>query len=153
MASLWKEAQDGEGRTYYANTDTGESSWTKPEGFDSVLGQAAAGAEEGGGDWKEAQDAGGNTYYANTKTGESSWTKPAGFGGGGAAAAAGGAAGGAGGGESKADEWTECTDPSTGAKYYVNSRTTETSWTDPRVRLCCRVGVGCGVRARVCGRV
>ena len=45
MASLWKEAQDGEGRAYYANTDTGESSWTKPEGFDSVLGQAAAGAE------------------------------------------------------------------------------------------------------------
>ena len=58
MASLWQAAQDGEGRTYYCNTQTGESSWTKPEGFDSVLGAAAASGGGGGASKRRSGDRG-----------------------------------------------------------------------------------------------
>ena len=112
MASFWREAKDDAGRTYYANTQTGESSWVKPEGF---LGEAAA-SSSGGGDWKEGQDAEGRTYYANVRTGESSWTKPEGFDSSGssssssssssAGAAAGVAAGAAGGAGALGPDWT-----------------------------------------------
>ena len=74
----WVEHYDeGSGRTYYHNTDTNETSWTKPEGFgDDVDALMAAGDA---GDWQEVHDeASGRTYYFNKSTNESSWTKPPG---------------------------------------------------------------------------
>ena len=31
--SVWEELQDDDGDTYYFNTETEETSWTKPDGF------------------------------------------------------------------------------------------------------------------------
>mmetsp|Transcript_9633 Transcript_9633/g.17309 ORF Transcript_9633/g.17309 Transcript_9633/m.17309 type:complete len:253 (-) Transcript_9633:50-808(-) len=69
MASLaagWAAYEDGEGRTYYANAATGETSWEAP---------APSALPDG---WAAYQDDEGRTYYANVNTGETSWEPPAG---------------------------------------------------------------------------
>ena len=48
----WDGHGDAEGRTYYVNASTGESSWTLPE------------------------DSEGRTFYANFATGDASWERP-----------------------------------------------------------------------------
>jgi hypothetical protein len=69
--SVWKEmppdAQNG--RVWYYNSVTGESTWVKPE-------------EGGRADllpiWREMTDeATGKTYFYNGETGESTWERPA----------------------------------------------------------------------------
>ena len=88
----WTKTQDDEGRTYYYNTKTEETSWDRPAGFDERKkdvnteqreekedGIADTTNTESHGDWIEAQDDEGRTYYYNTKTEETSWDQPAGF--------------------------------------------------------------------------
>jgi hypothetical protein len=55
---LWQAVLDPEGRTYYANLATGESTWTRPEGFGSILAQSAMAAVPGG----EGDDEGARGY-------------------------------------------------------------------------------------------
>jgi hypothetical protein len=59
----WAAAQDAEGRVYYFNAGTGETSWVPPY----VLPEG----------WAAHQDAEGRTFYACAATGETSWEPPA----------------------------------------------------------------------------
>eukprot|EP00929_Paragymnodinium_shiwhaense_P063772 TRINITY_DN318_c0_g1_i1.p1 TRINITY_DN318_c0_g1~~TRINITY_DN318_c0_g1_i1.p1 ORF type:complete len:211 (+),score=33.15 TRINITY_DN318_c0_g1_i1:93-635(+) len=82
MASLpdgWSAHQDAEGRTFYANAATGESSWEPPAGYAPAADVPppypdSDALPEG---WAVYQDAEGRTFYANAATGETSWEKPA----------------------------------------------------------------------------
>lgn len=79
---IWVEGQTEDGHTYYYNSQTGESQWEKPDGFQD--GSSASLPEEqnessSSGTWMEGVSAEGYTYYYNTETGESSWEKPADF--------------------------------------------------------------------------
>lgn len=66
--STWQEAQDDQGRTYYYNVTTHETSWEKPA--DSLSG----------GTWKSYKTEDGREYYHNEETGETTWERPSGFG-------------------------------------------------------------------------
>lgn len=62
----WGAYQDDQGRTYYANPMTGETSWDPPA--------PAVVLPDG---WTAHQDPEtGKTFYANVTTGESSWEPP-----------------------------------------------------------------------------
>jgi len=63
----WAAYSDPEGRTYYANAATGETSWEPP------AAPPAPTLPEG---WAAYQDPEGRTYYANAATGETSWEPP-----------------------------------------------------------------------------
>jgi YHS domain-containing protein len=99
-AAMWSEEADSHGRSYYFNSQTSESTWTKPiamlrvqvvqpapspaqrlvqqPGPQSVLSHmVATGASVTASAWKELQDGRGRTYYFNTETSEARWEKPA----------------------------------------------------------------------------
>lgn len=61
----WTEVQDTEGRTYYFNTDTQESTWERP----AELGSRANA-------WRECTSEDGKTYYYNDDTKKSAWEMP-----------------------------------------------------------------------------
>ncbi|KAM9319957.1 pre-mRNA-processing factor 40 homolog B [Gastrophryne carolinensis] len=69
--SLWTEHKAPDGRTYYYNTETKQSSWEKPDMMKSkselLLSQCS---------WKEYKSDTGKPYYYNFQTKESRWTKP-----------------------------------------------------------------------------
>ena len=123
----WKERVDPvSGRTYYTNSDTGESMWEKPA-------QASPGVDDGEaveGDliigWVQRLDAkSGNYYYTNASTGETTWKKPTSGDDSVAAAAA---------AEENGDlfaGWVERLDAGSGRKYYTNASTGETTWKKP----------------------
>eukprot|EP00980_Cylindrotheca_fusiformis_P009116 scaffold1984_cov99-Cylindrotheca_fusiformis.AAC.1 len=95
----WSAFYDDEGRIYYHNEKSGESSWDAPEKFNppphqdqaeaAVSDQAATGAEslealrEGkdgqNSSWVAYQTDEGQEYYFNTETEETTWEKPADF--------------------------------------------------------------------------
>jgi len=60
----WGAYFDAEGRTYYANSATGESTWARPTAL--ILPDG----------WSAHQDSEGRTFYANVFTGESTWSCP-----------------------------------------------------------------------------
>ncbi|QWU88129.1 hypothetical protein CA3LBN_002394 [Candidozyma haemuli] len=66
--STWQEAQDDQGRTYYYNVTTHETSWEKPAEPSSS------------GSWKAYKTEDGRDYYHNEETGETTWERPSGFG-------------------------------------------------------------------------
>ncbi|XP_036426396.1 WW domain-binding protein 4 isoform X2 [Colossoma macropomum] len=76
-SDAWVQGTTDDGQTYYYNTQTGESQWDKPEGFQGEdVSPDQTGASSGSA-WMEAVSPDGYTYYYNTETGESSWEKPA----------------------------------------------------------------------------
>ncbi|CAI1548521.1 hypothetical protein SEUBUCD650_0K02080 [Saccharomyces eubayanus] len=72
VMSNWKEAKDANGRVYYYNTLTKESTWEKPK---ELVPQQEGLFQENG--WKAAKTAEGKTYYYNASTRQTSWTIPA----------------------------------------------------------------------------
>lgn len=77
----WTAHQDAEGRTFYANAATGESSWEAPAA--TYAAPAAQPPPYPGSDalpegWSAHQDDQGRTFYHNAASGETSWDKPAG---------------------------------------------------------------------------
>lgn len=65
----WKEFTTSDGRKYYHNAETNQTSWEKPETLKSQDEKAL-------GPWTEFKTADGKTYYYNTLTRETSWEKP-----------------------------------------------------------------------------
>ncbi|CAO3607198.1 unnamed protein product [Mucor hiemalis] len=71
-ATLWKEHTTAEGRKYWYNNITRQSTWEKPDNLltpeEKVLKSSS---------WKEYTTADGKKYYSNTKTKETVWEIPA----------------------------------------------------------------------------
>nr|XP_033791668.1 pre-mRNA-processing factor 40 homolog B isoform X1 [Geotrypetes seraphini] len=69
--ALWTEHKAPDGRIYYYNSDTKQSTWEKPDELKSkaelLLSQCP---------WKEYKSDTGKSYYYNSQTKESRWTKP-----------------------------------------------------------------------------
>ena len=63
----WKQGSDVNGRNYYYNYVTGESSWDVPEGFKVPVAINK---------WLKQLDDRQNVYYYNMETQESSWLPP-----------------------------------------------------------------------------
>lgn len=59
---VWQEVQDDQGRVYYYNPETQETSWDNPEAPSSL--------------WKVYTTEEGKEYYYNESTGETTWDKP-----------------------------------------------------------------------------
>ncbi|KAI1004375.1 Pre-mRNA-processing protein prp40 [Podosphaera aphanis] len=70
--ALWSEARNAEGRTYYYNTITKATQWTKPEELMTAAERALSSQP-----WKEYTAEGGRKYWYNTETKQSSWEMPA----------------------------------------------------------------------------
>jgi pre-mRNA-processing factor 40 len=72
LLSDWTEHKAPDGRTYYYNAKTKQSSWEKPEELktpaEKLLSQCL---------WKEYTSENGKKYYHNVSTKESKWTVPA----------------------------------------------------------------------------
>jgi pre-mRNA-processing factor 40 len=64
----WQELRAPDGRPYYFNPETNETTWERPG-----QGSGAAGKP---GKWVEYKSPDGQPYYYNTETGESVWEKP-----------------------------------------------------------------------------
>ncbi|XP_067385605.1 pre-mRNA-processing factor 40 homolog B isoform X9 [Emydura macquarii macquarii] len=68
---LWSEHKAPDGRTYYYNHDSKQSSWEKPDELKSkaelLLSQCP---------WREYKSDTGKSYYYNSQSKESRWTKP-----------------------------------------------------------------------------
>ncbi|KAK6292662.1 hypothetical protein J4Q44_G00372470 [Coregonus suidteri] len=69
--SLWTEHKSLDGKTYYYNTETKQSSWEKPDDLKSPAEQMLSKCP-----WKEYKSDNGKAYYYNSQTKESRWTKP-----------------------------------------------------------------------------
>ncbi|ESO98511.1 hypothetical protein LOTGIDRAFT_174239 [Lottia gigantea] len=71
LKTLWSEHKAPDGRTYYYNNMTKQSSWEKPlelkSDAEKMLSQCP---------WKEYKSDSGKVYYHNAQTKESKWTKP-----------------------------------------------------------------------------
>ncbi|KAK2452659.1 pre-mRNA-processing protein 40A [Trifolium repens] len=70
-ASDWQEHVAGDGRRYYYNKNTRQSSWEKPLELMSPLERADASTV-----WKEFTSSDGRKYYYNKVTQQSTWTIP-----------------------------------------------------------------------------
>ncbi|XP_019731441.1 pre-mRNA-processing factor 40 homolog A isoform X2 [Hippocampus comes] len=69
--SVWTEHKSLDGKTYYYNTETKQSTWEKPEDLKSPAEQMLSKCP-----WKEYKSDTGKPYYYNSQTKESRWTKP-----------------------------------------------------------------------------
>uniref|UniRef100_A0A8C6UV61 Pre-mRNA-processing factor 40 homolog A n=1 Tax=Neogobius melanostomus TaxID=47308 RepID=A0A8C6UV61_9GOBI len=69
--SVWTEHKSLDGKTYYYNTDTKQSTWEKPDDLKSPVEQMLSKCP-----WKEYKSDTGKPYYYNSQTKESRWTKP-----------------------------------------------------------------------------
>ena len=101
----WEEKVDGENRSYFYNSETGESRWDAPEEAAVDVG------------WEERFDENSNrAYYYHRQTGEVTWHKPE-------AAVASNVSPAA-----SEGTWEEKVDPTTGSTYYFNAMTGESRW-------------------------
>ncbi|KAM9486169.1 pre-mRNA-processing factor 40 homolog A isoform 2-T2 [Clarias gariepinus] len=69
--SVWTEHKSVDGKTYYYNTETKQSTWEKPDELKSPAEQMLSKCP-----WKEYKSDTGKPYYYNSQTKESRWTKP-----------------------------------------------------------------------------
>ncbi|CAD6188428.1 unnamed protein product [Caenorhabditis auriculariae] len=74
--SDWTEHKHTDGRVYYHNRVTKESSWTKPEDLKTPQEKAQPKPSTGSQVWREYKTAEGRIYYYNVQTKETTWTKP-----------------------------------------------------------------------------
>lgn len=74
----WTAHQDAEGRTFYANAATGESSWEVPAAAYTAPATQAPPYDALPEGWSAHQDDQGRTFYHNASSGETSWEKPGG---------------------------------------------------------------------------
>ncbi|KAG6030985.1 hypothetical protein E4U41_007715 [Claviceps citrina] len=70
-ASAWQEHHTPDGRSYYYNSATKVTQWTKPEDLMSAAERALSNQP-----WKEYTAEGGRKYWYNTETKQSSWEMP-----------------------------------------------------------------------------
>ncbi|NXG77820.1 PR40A factor, partial [Baryphthengus martii] len=69
--STWTEHKSPDGRTYYYNTETKQSTWEKPDDLKTPAEQLLSKCP-----WKEYKSDAGKPYYYNSQTKESRWAKP-----------------------------------------------------------------------------
>ncbi|XP_070587631.1 pre-mRNA-processing factor 40 homolog A isoform X2 [Erythrolamprus reginae] len=69
--STWSEHKSPDGRTYYYNNDTKQSTWEKPDDLKTPAEQLLSKCP-----WKEYKSDSGKPYYYNSQTKESRWAKP-----------------------------------------------------------------------------
>uniref|UniRef100_A0A8D2LP82 Pre-mRNA-processing factor 40 homolog A n=1 Tax=Varanus komodoensis TaxID=61221 RepID=A0A8D2LP82_VARKO len=69
--SMWSEHKSPDGRTYYYNTETKQSTWEKPDDLKTPAEQMLSKCP-----WKEYKSDSGKPYYYNSQTKESRWAKP-----------------------------------------------------------------------------
>ncbi|XP_030052709.1 pre-mRNA-processing factor 40 homolog B isoform X1 [Microcaecilia unicolor] len=69
--ALWTEHKAPDGRIYYYNSDTKQSTWEKPDELKSKAELLFSQCP-----WKEYKSDTGKSYYYNSQTKESRWTKP-----------------------------------------------------------------------------
>lgn len=69
--SMWTEHKSPDGRTYYYNIETKQSTWEKPDEMKSPAEQMLSKCP-----WKEFKSDSGKPYYYNSQTKESRWAKP-----------------------------------------------------------------------------
>ncbi|KAI2660348.1 hypothetical protein H4Q32_007885 [Labeo rohita] len=70
-SAVWTEHKSLDGKTYYYNTETKQSTWEKPDELKSPAEQMLSKCP-----WKEYKSDTGKPYYYNSQTKESRWTKP-----------------------------------------------------------------------------
>ncbi|XP_044274125.1 pre-mRNA-processing factor 40 homolog A isoform X2 [Varanus komodoensis] len=68
---MWSEHKSPDGRTYYYNTETKQSTWEKPDDLKTPAEQMLSKCP-----WKEYKSDSGKPYYYNSQTKESRWAKP-----------------------------------------------------------------------------
>ncbi|ESN94438.1 hypothetical protein HELRODRAFT_107767 [Helobdella robusta] len=69
--SPWSEHKSPDGRTYYYNSETKQSTWVKPDEFKTEAELLLSKCP-----WKEHKADNGKVYYHNSLTKESRWAKP-----------------------------------------------------------------------------
>lgn len=129
--SAWERRTTQDGKTYYANLETKETSWTAPDEGAARRGTStsgSAGANGNAGDWvRKVHETTGREYWANARLRKTQWERPAGVG-----------VGGGRGGASKTaarPEWEKRYHAASGRTYYANINTQKTSWVAPPAHL------------------
>ncbi|XP_030066333.1 pre-mRNA-processing factor 40 homolog A isoform X2 [Microcaecilia unicolor] len=69
--SVWTEHKSPDGRTYFYNIETKQSTWEKPDELKTPTEQLLSKCP-----WKEFKSDSGKSYYYNSQTKESRWAKP-----------------------------------------------------------------------------
>ena len=76
LGSVWEECEADDGKQFWFNTETQESTWVDPR---TMIGGGGGGGRSGGGEWEAALDVNGKTVYTNQRTGESTYERPDGY--------------------------------------------------------------------------
>lgn len=71
LSNEWSEHKSPDGRVYYYNSITKQSSWEKPDELKTPTERLLSACP-----WKEYTSDSGKVYYYNTATKESKWTAP-----------------------------------------------------------------------------
>lgn len=122
MDEWTKYYDNAQSAEYYYNSQTCESTFTRPSGFATVRESLPLVSDREGNWTKYVDPASGDPYYYNSRTAESTYTRPSGF----QTVRRGAVAVEAGGGD-----WAKYYDVTQGQYYYYNARTRESSFARP----------------------